>query len=187
MWLNFVSGRSYQDLTQYPVMPWILISFDKNVKLDLSLSFRDLNRNMGSLRDETKKKLFLEKYEAKNEYELVSEYHYGTHYSSSAIICNFLIRLKPYADGAMSLQSGKFDVADRVFAHYQESWMNATHSPSDVRELIPEFYILPEMFLNLNNYDFGLTQDNERIDNVDLPPWAANNPYKFVSILRKAL
>lgn len=33
----------------------------------------------------------------------------------------------------MSLQSGKFDVADRVFGHYEDSWTNATSSPSDVR------------------------------------------------------
>ena len=43
------------------------------------------------------------------------------------------------------------------------------------------------MFLNLNNFDFGLTQDGERIDNVDLPIWANGNPYKFVTVMRKAL
>lgn len=59
MWLNFVSGRSYQDLTQYPVLPWIVINFDKGIKMDTINTYRDLNRNMGSLRDENKKKLFL--------------------------------------------------------------------------------------------------------------------------------
>lgn len=62
MWLNFVSGRSYQDLTQYPVMPWILIFFDKVIKIDTINTYRDLSRNMGSLREESKKKLFMEKY-----------------------------------------------------------------------------------------------------------------------------
>jgi hypothetical protein len=87
----------------------------------------------------------------------------------------------------MSLQSGKFDVADRVFAHYEDSWANATTSPSDVRELIPDFYVLPEMFININNYDYGKTQNKERIDNVVLPKWADRNPYLFVSVLRKAV
>lgn len=87
----------------------------------------------------------------------------------------------------MSLQSGKFDVADRVFAHYEDSWTNATNSPSDVRELIPDFYVLPELFININNYDYGLTQNQERIDNVVLPKWAKKNPYVFVAILRKSL
>lgn len=43
------------------------------------------------------------------------------------------------------------------------------------------------MFLNLNNFDFGLTQDGERIDNVSLPLWAEGNPYLFVTKMRKAL
>lgn len=87
----------------------------------------------------------------------------------------------------MSLQSGKFDVADRVFGHYEDSWVNATSSPSDVRELIPDFYVLPEMFININNYDFGMTQTKERIDNVVLPKWANGSPYAFVATLRKAV
>lgn len=133
MWLNFVSGRSYQDLTQYPVFPWLFVGFGAGCSQSDLSNFRDLSKNMGNAGHESRKKYFIEKYESKNEYELVSEYHYGTHYSSSAIICNFLIRLKPYSDGAMSLQSGKFDVADRVFGHYEDSWVNATTSPSDVR------------------------------------------------------
>lgn len=43
------------------------------------------------------------------------------------------------------------------------------------------------MFLNVNNYDYGFTQDKLRIDNVELPKWSANNPYKFVANMRKKL
>ncbi len=43
------------------------------------------------------------------------------------------------------------------------------------------------MFLNVNNYDFGLTQDKNRIDNVEIPKWANHNPYKFISRIRKQL
>lgn len=42
---------------------------------------------------------------------------------------------------------------------------------SDVRELIPEFYYLPELFLNLEKHNFGLMQSKERVHNVILPPW----------------
>ena len=35
------------------------------------------------------------------------------------------------------------------------SWNNATKELSDVRELIPEFYCLPEVFLNIDKHDFG--------------------------------
>lgn len=83
---------------------------------------------------------------------MFNEYHYGTHYSSSAIIFNYLIRIRPYSIGALTLQSGKFDCADRIFYSYCGSWTNAISSPTDIRELIPELYTLPEMFINRNNY-----------------------------------
>jgi len=43
MELNNISGRSYADITQYPVMPWILINFTSQ-KLILSdeNNFRNL-------------------------------------------------------------------------------------------------------------------------------------------------
>jgi hypothetical protein len=47
--------------------------------------------------------------------------------------------------------------------------------------------VLPELFINVNNYDFGRTQNKERIDNVVLPKWANANPYYFVAMLRKAV
>jgi hypothetical protein len=121
---------------------------------------------MGSFGPEERINHFLDKFTSINETEIFSEYHFGTHYSSSAIICNFLIRVEPFATGARSLQSGKFDVADRVFFSYYGSWINATYSPTDIRELIPEIYTLPELFLNINNYDFGVTQEKNRICNV---------------------
>ena len=37
---------------------------------------------------------------------------------------------------------------------------------------------------NKNNYDFGVTQTKERIDNVELPQWAKGNPFIFVKHLR---
>ena len=48
MWLNFVAGRSYQDLTQYPVLPWVFIGFD-NPELTNPNNYRDLTKNMGTL------------------------------------------------------------------------------------------------------------------------------------------
>lgn len=47
--------------------------------------------------------------------------------------------------------------------------------------------MLPEMMVNMNGYDFGLTQLKERICNVDIPKWSNNNPYIFCKYLRKAL
>ena len=59
---------------------------------------------------------------------------------------------------------------------------------SDVRELTPEFFYLPELFTNTNGYDFGTRQGaGGRIDNVALPPWAKGDPKIFVAKNREAL
>lgn len=51
------------------------------------------------------------------------------------------------------------------------------------QELIPEFYYLPEMFVNSNGYDLGLREDHTAVCDVDLPAWA-KKPEDFVRINR---
>jgi len=50
MTLNTLAGRSYNDLTQYPVFPWVLADYTSE-KLDLSnpATFRDLSKPVGAL------------------------------------------------------------------------------------------------------------------------------------------
>jgi hypothetical protein len=50
MILNTLSGRSYNDLTQYPIFPWILADYSSE-KLDFNKSstFRDLSKPVGAL------------------------------------------------------------------------------------------------------------------------------------------
>jgi hypothetical protein len=43
------------------------------------------------------------------------------------------------------------------------------------------------MFINKNNYFYGLTQDKMEVDNAILPRWANHNPFYFVTELRKQL
>ena len=57
---------------------------------------------------------------------------------------------------------------------------------SDVKELIPEFYYLPEFLVNINNFDLGKLQDKSKIGDVILPKWA-KDPYHFIHIHRQAL
>lgn len=51
------------------------------------------------------------------------------------------------------------------------------------QELIPEFYYLPEMFVNSSEYDLGLREDRTAVCDVDLPVWA-KKPEDFVRINR---
>lgn len=80
------------------------------------------------------------------------------------------------------------DNPDRIFHSLQESFQNALSDHADVREVVPEFFYLPELYLNSNQIDFGRRQgDHQRVDDVRLPAWAKGNPYKFVVGLREAL
>jgi len=42
----------------------------------------------------------------------------------------------------------RFDVADRQFHSVPAMWQGLMENPNDVKELIPEFFYLPEFFVN---------------------------------------
>jgi hypothetical protein len=42
-------------------------------------------------------------------------FHYGTHFSSSMIVCHILIRLAPFTHMFKTLQGGDWDLPDRLF------------------------------------------------------------------------
>ena len=84
------------------------------------------------------------------------------------------MRLQPYTEASRTLQGGKFDLPDRLFSSLRLCWNSVTSEVSDVRELTPEFFYLPELLLNIDNYDFGTTQQKNRVHNIQLPDWAKN-------------
>lgn len=50
MILNTLAGRSYNDLTQYPVFPWVLADYSSEVlDFNKSSTFRDLSKPVGAL------------------------------------------------------------------------------------------------------------------------------------------
>jgi hypothetical protein len=89
-----------------------------------------------------------------------------------------------------------------------KTFISAASEKCDVRELIPEFYYMPEMFLNINKLNFGqiqinnyigsityydeLFEENEKkekisINGVLLPKWCKDNPYYFILKSRELL
>lgn len=61
-------------------------------------------------------------------------------------------------------------------------------SPRDRAEriLFVRFFYLPDFLRNSNDLDLGIRQDGqERIDNVELPPWAKGDPRLFVELHRE--
>lgn len=50
MILNTLAGRSYNDLTQYPVFPWVLADYSsEDLDYNKSSTFRDLSKPVGAL------------------------------------------------------------------------------------------------------------------------------------------
>ena len=90
----------------------------------------------------------------------------------------------------MDLQSGRFDVADRQFHSVPQAWKSLYSNMNDVKELIPEFFYMPEFLVNMNRFDLGRLQSGGAkktvVDDVILPRWA-DNPYDFVRKHRQAL
>lgn len=88
----------------------------------------------------------------------------------------------------MRLQGGHFDLADRMFHSIKEGWFSASkHNMADVKELIPEFFYLPEFLVNSNNFDLGMKQNGEVLGDIILPPWAKQDPREFIRLHRAAL
>ncbi|KAI5063137.1 hypothetical protein GOP47_0021684 [Adiantum capillus-veneris] len=187
MHLNTLAGRGYNDLTQYPVYPWVLADYEsEQLNLNDSNTFRQLDKPMGALTPEREEE-FRRRYESWDDPEIPS-FHYGSHYSSAGTVLFYLIRLPPFSDENQKLQGGQFDHADRLFNSVRDTWLSASQgNTADVKELIPEFFYLPEMLENRFNLDFGVKQSGEKVGDVLLPPWANGSTREFIRKHREAL
>nr|XP_011458851.1 PREDICTED: BEACH domain-containing protein lvsC isoform X3 [Fragaria vesca subsp. vesca] len=186
MILNTLAGRSYNDLTQYPVFPWVLADYSSEVlDFNKSSTFRDLSKPVGAL-DLKRFEVFEDRYRSFSDPDIPS-FYYGSHYSSMGIVLYYLLRLEPFTSLHRNLQGGKFDHADRLFQSIESTYQNCLSNTSDVKELIPEFFYLPEFLVNSNSYHLGVKQDGEPIGDICLPPWAKGSPEEFVNKNREAL
>uniref|UniRef100_A0A8B9KMW8 Neurobeachin-like protein 2 n=1 Tax=Astyanax mexicanus TaxID=7994 RepID=A0A8B9KMW8_ASTMX len=188
MQLNTIAGRTYNDLSQYPVFPWVLCDYTSSV-LDLEdpAVFRDLSKPIGVVNPRHAQNV-REKYESfEDPTGTVDKFHYGTHYSNAAGVMHYMIRMEPFTTLHIQLQSGKFDCADRQFHSVAAAWQARMESPADVKELIPEFFYFPEFLDNMNGFNLGCLQVNqEQVNNVVLPRWASSRE-DFIRKHRKAL
>ncbi|XP_074917732.1 neurobeachin isoform X1 [Chelonoidis abingdonii] len=185
MFLNTIAGRTYNDLNQYPVFPWVLTNYESE-ELDLTVpgNFRDLSKPIGALNPK-RAVFYAERYETWED-DQTPPYHYNTHYSTSTSTLAWLVRIEPFTTFFLNANDAKFDHPDRTFSSVARSWRNSQRDTSDVKELIPEFYYLPEMFVNSNGYNLGVREDEVVVNDVELPPWA-KKPEDFVRINRMAL
>lgn len=54
-------------------------------------------------------------------------------------------------------QGGHFDLPDRLFHSIPDAWRSASETNmADIKELIPEFFYLPEFLVNGNRFELGV-------------------------------
>nr|CAB3263579.1 lysosomal-trafficking regulator-like [Phallusia mammillata] len=196
--LNKAAGRSFNDLMQYPVMPFVLSDYTSQiVDLEGSGSYRLLGKPI-SVQDVNREQHFKDRYKfLEEDYKNCSEderelktppFHYGSHYSNSGTVLHFLVRLPPFTQLFLEYQDASFDIPDRTFHSMATTYrLSSFASTTDVKELIPEFFFLPEFLCNLEGFDFGLRQCGLRVHHVTLPLWCREDPRLFVLIHRQAL
>jgi len=106
---------------------------------------------------------------------------YGTHYSTPGYVLYYLVRHCP--ELMLCLQNGRYDHPDRLFNSISDTWEGVLTNPTDVKELIPEFFQLPKenengeilsFMVNHRGLDLGIRQNQQKVQDVQLPPWASD-------------
>ena len=204
MRLNTIAGRTYNDLTQYPVFPWILREFGNDdvqnqgcgnggeragsIDLNDPSVYRDLSKPIGALNPKRLAEL-RERFEGWEDPTGgdAPAFLYGTHYSNVGSVLYFLSRMEPFTTYMMDLQGGEFDQPERMFHSLSRTWEGCMTNNSDLKELIPELFYMPECFKNKNGLDMGTMQDGTHLGDVKLPAWAHGSAEEFVRVHREAL
>ncbi|OHS97434.1 hypothetical protein TRFO_09432 [Tritrichomonas foetus] len=181
--INILSSRSLNDLSQYPVFPWILKDYSSET-LDFNNPeiFRDLSKPIGTLNEQRLQTLIQFNNEILDESEKCL---YRSHYSNPAMVIGYLIRTEPFSTLHITLQDGRYDHPHRLFYSVESAWNSVTSINSDFREIIPEFFCSQSFLVNENGFDLGKC-DGKSISDVELPKWAKNE-YEFISLHRIAL
>ena len=206
MIINIYANRSYNDINQYPVFPWIIIDYksEKLPKINDEKFIRPLDTPMGMLeinKDSIQRKQdYLDLWEiSKDDEDREDEYdRYSSHYSTSLYVSYYLVRIFPFANIRIELQGTNFDDPNRLFNSLITSFECSSTLKSDVRELIPELFCFPEIFLNNNDFNLGEIKDSKdktnseghnlkKISEVETPQWCNNNSYLFVKKHRELL
>ena len=185
MHLNMMSGRTFNDLSQYPIFPWVIRDFtSESLDLEKMTTYRDLQKPVGALDPQRLSEL------RERAREMVQEnmgnYLYPSSYSCMLTVAQYLVRMEPFTSIHIDMQGGRFDHGPRIFSSVEDTFNSVVSSSNDFRELIPEFFFCPEFLVNSNHFDLG-SNSKGKVDDVVLPPWAHGSPALFVYTMRKAL
>ncbi|KAK8802067.1 hypothetical protein WA158_006462 [Blastocystis sp. Blastoise] len=184
--INRIAGRSFFDISQYPVFPWLCQQYEGD-KIDLTCSiiYRDLSLPISILSPSLMNHC-QERYESCDD-GVLPPFHFGTHYSTLlGAILYYLIRVEPFTGLHTVCQNGHFDLPDRLFTSIPSSFSLCISSISDTREFIPDMFYLYDLYSNYNNAPFGLTQDQQDVSTLSLPDYCSDAS-SYMSILHQQI
>lgn len=175
MYLNRLSNRSFNDITRYPIFPWIISDYSNDeLKINNKYQYRDFALPIGTISEASKKKAKkYYKYLKNDPLPIKKPFHFHSYISNPGYIIFFYMRAIPSL--ILKLQSGAFGPNDRIFRSFESLW-NSMHSGlTQFTELIPEFYSLNKshIFLNKFSIDLGVNSNGEEINDVSLARWAS--------------
>lgn len=112
--LNMLGNRSQNDLSQYPIFPWIFHTYDSDFDLKNTELYRDLSKPIGAINKHRLRKLKdLYDLQLKDKTLSTPAHLYPTHYSTPGYVSYFLIRKIP--EFIVRIQNGVFSPSDRIF------------------------------------------------------------------------
>ena len=173
MLLNILANRSFLDITQYPIFPWIIFSKEvyRNLKLPIGQNnFESLSNN--------RMEIFNNNYldsssnlKSINQFiepaHISKSFYYVVNYSNVSIINNYLIRIFPFNLLCHKINQDSFENNEFLFYDMLNTVKLSLSCQTDVKEIIPEFFYFPEFLENNNNFILNYQKENE-FDNVNI-------------------
>ena len=169
LFLNKYATRTYNDINQYPVFPWITRKYtlDKgsNGKVGRPEP-RNFKYPMASQMEERREEC-LRRYKDDEQNGEQFPIHYGTHYSTSSYIYFYLMREEPFTTLLIKLQGNQLENPDRMFYSVIDT-LFILEGGHDNRESIPDLICKTEQYINLNCVDFGKKNNVLRVDDFNI-------------------
>ena len=188
LYLNSLSSRSFNNISQYPIMPWIIKDYENELNLKEERTYRDLSMPIGMLGIKSRTEHFKKK-GTEPDLTGMGQFNYGSHYSNPGIVIQFMMRLYSFFEAYVEFFTG-LDDPNRMFHSIKDTYAAACKDTGDIRELIPELFCLPELLVNSFRSNFG-ERDQEtgttQVNNVLLPQWTKSHPHSFIVKQRRAL
>ena len=193
MYINIFSNRSYLDLFQYPVFPWVLYPNNKERDLTQIIAQIEYNKESAQRKILFERSYLLLKEELEDESQFILDsdiskaYYYNTNYSNAVYTSYYLLRLFPFAFNSIEFQGDFFDDPNRLFFDIETCEKNCFIQKSDIKEIIPEFFYLPDFYDNINNLNLFKKKISKKEDYVTTPIDSLNLVSYFYTILLKQI